>query len=362
MSGIKAESFQRLRLRSISDANWSADGSEGQGVLVSGEWLKSYVIRVRSATILVVNGKMKMFSGVCEKPDFECSNVFELNEVFDMLGVDLLRYPVQLSPVILTSCKAYDSFGAGCYVMFGESGSGKSTLISGLMRRVSHSNVVSASGTRVPVLVDVGEPNARSVTLQQAIRGLAASCVWRLAECSSQSVESRVYIVDSLRELVYSTGGNALSGGISSGLLTALTTLSQLCARSNTILLGALNPMDITGNSDKIDALLETINGSTSGILYNLNIVDYSNGVVSFNVKSRLDGRREHHGDVSVLSDAIINFNSGGSFSISSASGDNDSHETEQQDEVVVGSVFIPGETDDSAQARAAAVLFGNAD
>lgn len=150
----------------------------------------------------------------------------------------------------------------GCYILYGGSGSGKSTILRILQDGFDF-------------FQSVGEPEPLSSDVRNILREIYAVCLSRILFAASgrQSNTSPLRIcIDSWRELVYAAGGNALSGGISSGLLNALTNLSRLCETANVTLVGSLNPMDITNNSDREQGLLDAIKGATSGVIFSLRL------------------------------------------------------------------------------------------
>lgn len=150
----------------------------------------------------------------------------------------------------------------GCYILYGGSGTGKSTILAILRDGFDF-------------FQSVGEPEPLSSDVRNVLREIYAVCLSRiLFAASGKEVKSSPLriCVDSWRELVYAAGGNALSGGISSGLLNALTNLSRLCETAGVTLVGSLNPMDITNNADRELGLLDAIKGATSGVIFNLRL------------------------------------------------------------------------------------------
>lgn len=169
----------------------------------------------------------------------------------------------------------------GCYILYGGSGSGKSTILD-----ILHDGF--------DFFQSVGEPEPLSSDVRNVLREIYAVCLSRIlfAASGKERKTSPVRIcVDSWRELVYAAGGNALSGGISSGLLNALTNLSRLCETAGVTLVGSLNPMDITNNTDRELGLLDAIKGATSGVIFNLRLGKDRSFTAKFNSRhsNRID-------------------------------------------------------------------------
>lgn len=90
-----------------------------------------------------------------------------------------------------------------------------------------------------------------------------------------EALESGVttLVVDSFRVLQYSIGGQAVSGGMSTGVFALLTQLSELCYQLNIALIIPLNP---NVKDDLYDFTVKNLKGSTH------NIIDIESSEFSF--------------------------------------------------------------------------------
>lgn len=100
-------------------------------------------------------------------------------------------------------------------------------------------------------------------------------------------------VVDSFRVLQYSIGGQAVSGGMSTGVFALLTQLSELCYQTNIALIIPLNP---NVKDDLYDFTVKNLKGSTH------NIIDIESSEFSFR---DLDRGHNKYRDIHDLKDVI---------------------------------------------------------
>lgn len=133
--------------------------------------------------------------------------------------------------------KRWFDLGAGLHIILGRAASGKSFLLK------------AAADEGFPVLT-INEPYAGAHQTYDVL--------------ASTLVHQNVVFVDSFKNLLATSGGTTLAGGISSGFLTTLTDLSIVLATTNRSVIATLNPGLITDVN--FEALQSAIAGAATSI------------------------------------------------------------------------------------------------
>lgn len=134
----------------------------------------------------------------------------------------------------------------GLSVVYGGRGAGKSEFIA---RKVG-----------ADVIIRVGEPPEMYDNLSNVLHfeGFLESFV----RAVYLAKKGKRVAIDGARQLMLATGGAAMSGGVSSAILSALTNLSIFCAREQVHIVLSVNPMV---DEDKEAELFQKLTASATG-------------------------------------------------------------------------------------------------
>lgn len=186
----------------------------------------------------------------------------------------------------------------GVTIIIGGTHSGKSAFASTLAGLLEHNeSLLVANYALIEPTVDKYSyqlSHPAMLTMQQFIQ--------EFRDALADNVNT--FIVDSFRVLQYDLGGQAVSGGMSTGVFSLLTQLSELCYQMNIALIIPLNP---NVKDDLYDFTVKNLKGSTH------NIIDVESGEYSFR---DLDRGHEKFKDVSNLHEQILGLESKETYSM----------------------------------------------